>query len=122
MLQLRYWAWLLCAPALAAATPVVTLGTPASYCVVFCYMRVPFTISGLATPPKIGRVLCEVDAEVTARLPVYNGEPRSKDLHASPIGVFRSNADSVSGDVEIDTGIRKEYFVGARLKAATCHM
>ena len=116
-----FWVWLWCAPALAAA-PVVSLGTPVSYCVVYCYIKVPFTVGGLATPPRTGRVLCEMDAAVTARLPVYNREARSKDLHASPIGVFRSNANLVSGEVEIDTGIRKEYFVGARLKAATCHL
>lgn len=105
-----------------AETPVITLGTAETYCVVYCYVKVPFTITHFQSAQKMGRVLCEFDAEVRARLPVYNGEMRSKIVHASPTGIFKNTAGVFSGEAEMDTGIRKEHFVSARLKNASCHL
>jgi hypothetical protein len=106
----------------AAAAPAINLGTPENYCVTYCYVRVPFTVANLDPSRQIGRVFCEFDVEVTARLPVYNGEAKSKDLHASPIGVFRNDAGTGKGDVEMSTGIIKAYFLGAKVKSLNCHL
>ncbi len=108
-------------PALAD-TPVVSMGTAETYCVVHCYLKVPFTITHFQSAQKMGRVLCELDAQVSARLPVYNGELRSKMVHASPTGVFKNTNGVFSGEVEMDTGIRKEHFDSAHLKSASCHL
>lgn len=113
----------LCLPLSALAeTPVVTLGKAEAYCVVYCYLKVPFTITHFQSNQKMGRVLCEFDAEVRARLPVYNGELRSKLVHGSPTGIFRNLGGRFSGEAEMDTGIRMEHFDSAHLKSATCHL
>ena len=106
----------------ANAAPVIELGKPDNYCVVYCYIRVPFTITNYEATNKIGRVFCDFDAEVTAQLPIYNGEARTKNIQASPIGVFKSDAGKATGDVEMSTGIVKKYFVGAKVKSVHCHL
>lgn len=114
---------LLLMPGLAVAeTPVVTLGTPESYCKGRCFVRITFTITHFQSAQKMGRVLCDIEAEVSTRLPVHNGELRSKLIHASPTGVFRNSAGIFSGEVDMDTGIRREHFVGASVKSASCHL
>jgi hypothetical protein len=112
----------LSAPALANATPVINLGTPENYCVVSCYIRVPFTIANYESTRKMGMVFCDLEAEVDSRLPVYNGETRTKTMQASPVGVFKNTNGIFNGAAELDTGISKHYFVGARLKSARCHL
>ena len=115
------WGWLLVG-GVANAAPVIELGTPDSYCVVYCYIRVPFTITNYDVEHKIGRVFCDFDADVTAKLPIYNGEARTKNMQASPIGVFKNDTGKVIGDVEMSTGIIKKYFVGAKVKSVHCHL
>jgi len=121
-LKILLWIVLLAVADAAHAAPVIELGTPNNYCVVYCYIRVPFTISNYDTSHKMGRVFCEFDAEVMAKLPVYNGETRTKGLQASPIGVFKNETGTATGDVEMSTGILKQYFVGAKVKSVRCHL
>ena len=122
-LKIFLWILLLLAGEGAAnAAPVIKLAAAESYCVVYCYIRVPFTIASYDPKPKMGRVFCEFDAEVTAQLPVYNGEARTKNMQASPIGVFKNDAGNATGDVEMSTGIVKKYFVGAKVNSVRCHL
>jgi hypothetical protein len=101
---------------------VVEMGTPENYCVVYCYIRVPFTIAKYDVSHKIGRVFCDFDTEVTSRLPIYNGEARTKNLQATPIGVFKNEMGKATGDVEMSTGVIKQYFVSAKVKSVHCHL
>lgn len=114
---------LLCAPLTAMAeSPAVILGPPENYCKALCFVKIPFTIPHLQSTQKTGLVLCDIEAEVSTRLPVHNGALRNKLMHASPIGVFRNSAGAFSGEVDMDTGIRKEHFISARIKSASCHL
>jgi len=106
----------------ANAAPAIELGAPGNYCVVYCYIRVPFTIADYALGHKIGRVFCDFDAEVSSRLPVYNGETRAKNIQATAIGVFKSDNGVATGDVEISTGIIKQYFVSAKVNSVHCRL
>lgn len=121
-LKVLLWILLLAGGRAANAAPVIELGIPDNYCVVYCYIRVPFTITNYDTTHKMGRVFCDFDAEVTAELPVYNGEARTKNIQASLIGVFKNNTGTATGDVEMNTGINKKYFVGAKVKSVRCHL
>ncbi len=121
-LKVLLWILLLVGEGAVNAAPVIELGKPDNYCVVYCYLRVPFTITDYDVTPKIGRVFCDFDAEVTAQLPIYHGEARTKNIHASPIGVFKRDAGKVTGNVEMSTGIIKKYFVGAKVKSVHCHL
>ena len=105
----------------ASAAPEIKLGAPESYCVTYCYIRVPFTIPNYGATHKIGRVFCDFDVEVTAKLPVYGGETKTKSIQASPIGVFKSDAETAVGDVEISTGVIKDYLIGTKVKSVHCH-
>lgn len=116
------WVLFLAGTSVANASPVIELGTPENDCVVYCYIRVPFTIANYGSTHKIGRIFCDLDADVTAKLPVYNGEARTKDVQASSIGVYKVSAGYATGDVEMNTGITKAYFVGAKVKSARCHL
>ena len=102
--------------------PIVEMGPPETYCVVYCYIRVPFSIPKYDMSHKLGRVFCDFDAEMTAQLPIYNGEKRTKSIQASAIGVFKNETGTATGDVEISTGIIKKYFVGAKVKTVHCHL
>lgn len=106
----------------AEASPTITLGAANNYCSVFCYIRVPFTITHYESTQRIGRIFCDFDAEVTSRLPVYNGEPRTKIMQASPIGVFAITPGEIKGFAEMETGIRKVYFVDGKIKSIHCHL
>jgi hypothetical protein len=121
-IQILLWALLIMGADSAIAAPVVELGTPDNYCVVYCYIRVPFTITNYDASHKMGRVFCNFDAEVTAKLPIYNGEARTKSMQASTIGVFKNETGKVTGDVEMSTGIIKQYFVGAKINSIHCHL
>lgn len=106
----------------AAESPAVILGSPESDCKALCFVKIPFTITHFQSTQKMGLVLCDIKAEVSTRLLVHNDELRSKLIHASPIGVFRNLAGTFSGEVDMDTGIRKEHFVNARIRSASCHL
>jgi len=121
-LKILLWILLLVGEGAANAAPSIELGTPNNYCVVYCYIRVPFTIVNYDVTHKIGRVFCDFDAEVTAQLPIYNGEARTKGIQASSIGVFKNDTGKTTGDVELSTGILKKYFVGANVKSIHCHL
>ena len=108
-LKIFLWMLLLGEGSIVSATPVIELGTPNNYCVVYCYIRVPFTINNYNATSKIGRVFCDFDADVTAELPVFNGKAQTRNIQASPIGVFKNDMGKVTGDVEISTGIIKKY-------------
>ncbi len=122
MLRVLLWALLLTGEGAANATPVIEQGTPETYCVVYCYIRAPFTIANYDATHKIGRVFCDFDAEVTARLPIYNGETRTKNMQASVIGVFKNETGKATGDVEMSTGVIKKYFVSAKVNSIRCHL
>jgi len=121
-LKTLLWVLLIMAGRTAEAAPVIELGTPNNYCVVYCYIRVPFTITNYDISHKMGRVFCDFDADVTAQLPIYNGETKTKSMQASPIGVFKNETGKVTGDVEMSTGIVKKYFVDAKVKSVQCHL
>jgi hypothetical protein len=121
-LKILLWVLLLVVGGAANAAPVIELGKPDNYCVVYCYIRVPFTITNYDASHKIGRVFCDFDAEVTAQLPIYNGEARTKNIQASSIGVFKNDMGKATGDVEMSTGIIKKYFVDAKIKSLHCHL
>lgn len=106
----------------AIAAPEIKLGATENYCVTYCYIRVPFTISGYGARHKIGRVFCDFDVDIAAKLPVYGGETRTKKLQTSTIGVFKSDAEPAVGDVEISTGVIKNYFMGAKINNINCHL
>ena len=120
-LKTLLWGLLLTGSEAAGAAPVIEMGEPETYCVTYCYIRVPFTVTDYGPGERIGRVFCEFDAEVTAALPVYHGEKKTKGMRASPIGVFRSKDGAGIGDVEMSTGIIKNYFLGANVKSIHCH-
>ena len=101
---------------------VVEMGTPENYCVVYCYIRIPFTIAQYDATHKTGRVFCDFDAEVTARLPIDKGVVRSKHIQGAPIGVFKNENGKATGNVELSTGIIKKYFVNAKVKNVHCHV
>jgi hypothetical protein len=106
----------------AHAAPQITLGTSDNYCVVTCYIRIPFTITHYESTRNIGMLYCDVDAEVTSTLPAYDGQIRTNNLRQSPIGVFKNAGGEIKGDVEVDTGIRKKDFVAANVKTVSCHL
>jgi len=56
--------WLL--SGVVQAAPVIKLGDADDYCVVFCYIRIPFTITHYDSTRNIGMLYCDVDAEATA--------------------------------------------------------
>lgn len=124
MRKFKRWLWVLlaCVANAAVAAPAVVMGKPETYCVTYCYIRIPFTVTGYDPAHKIGRVFCDLKAEVTSKLPVYNGEARSRDVDADPIGVFKNDEKGGVGDVEMSTGVIVKYFVGAKLKSAACHL
>ena len=121
-LKILLWILLLSGADVANAAPIINLGTAENYCVTYCYIRIPFTIASYGATSRIGRVFCDFDADVTAQLPVYDGETRTKNMQAAVIGVFKADRGSVTGDVEMNTGIIKKYFVGAKLKSVRCHL
>jgi len=104
------------------AAPDIKLGTADDYCVVFCYIRIPFTITHYDSTRNIGMLYCDVDAEATSIMVANNGEIRTKKMHESPIGVFKNTTGEIKGSVEFDTGIRKAHFKGSKVKAANCHL
>lgn len=114
-----FWAFLISGAANAA--PEIKLGTPESYCVTYCYVRVPFTIPSFGATHKIGRVFCDFDIDISAKLPVYNGETRTKNVKTSTIGVFKTEKETAEGDVEISTGIIKDYLKGTKVNSVSCH-
>ena len=123
MLKFCLWIWLAAGAATAhAAAPAVVMGKAENYCVTYCYIRIPFTIANYDPARKMGRVFCELEADVTARLPIYNGEAKTKGVQAEAIGVFKNDAGVAKGDVEMNTGIAVKYFVGAKLRSANCHL
>ena len=107
--------------AAAGGAPKIVLGDPENYCVTYCYLRIPFTVENWDPARKIGRVFCDLEADVTSKLPVYNGEARTRSVAMQSIGVFKSDAKGTMGDVELHTGIQPAYFVKAKLKKADCH-
>jgi hypothetical protein len=109
------------AAAAAEAVPAIAMGKEGSYCVTYCYVRVSFAVANYDPARKIGRVFCDMAADVTARLPVYNGEAKTREVDASVIGVFKNDATGGAGDVEMTTGILSKYFIGAKLKSISCH-
>lgn len=121
-LKILLWVLLLVGEGVANAAPVIELGKPENYCVIYCYVRVPFTIANYDASHKIGRISCDFDADVTAKLPIYNGEARTKNMQASSIGVFKNDAGKATGDVEMSTGIVKKYFVDAKVNKIHCHL
>ncbi|MEJ1958633.1 MAG: hypothetical protein WDM70_03555 [Nitrosomonadales bacterium] len=82
---------------IANATAEVKIGEPENYCVVYCYIRVPFSIANYEATHKIGRVFCDFDVEVTAQLPIYNSEAKTKSMQASSIGVFKVRPGKLQG-------------------------
>lgn len=115
------WSLLLSGSEAIGAVPAIEMGEPENYCVIFCYVRAPFKITNYGPGERIGRVFCELEADVTAALPVYKGETKTKNMKASPIGVFKSSDGEGIGDVEMNTGIAKKYFHGAKVKKVNCH-
>ena len=122
MFKFRMLLGLLFVTAAVQATPVVTLGTSDDYCVVHCYIRIPFTITHYESTRNVGMLYCDVDAEATSIMVANNGEIRTRSIHDSPIGVFKNTAGEIKGAVEIDTGISKNHFKGSRVKTASCHI
>jgi hypothetical protein len=106
----------------AEAAPVIVLGTAENYCVTFCYIKIPYTITGLESTHKIGRIFCDIEAEISSQLPVYKGETRVRLMQSSPIGAFKITPGPIQGFAEMDTGIRKIYFVGSHVRTARCHL
>lgn len=114
--------WLLLLTGTAHAAPQLTLGTPDNYCVVTCYVRIPFTITGYESTRNIGMVYCDVDVELKSIMAAYDGHVGTKDLRQSPIGVFKNTAGTIKGEVQVDTGISKKNFLDARVKTAICRL
>src|ERR1035437_4486289 len=96
------------------APPLLTLGTSDNYCVVTCYIRIPFTITNYQSIRNVGMVYCDGDAEVTSILAAYDGQIRTKILPQSPIGVFQNTAGTIKSYVEVDTGISNNSFREAK--------
>jgi hypothetical protein len=122
MLKSKILLWLLLMTGTVHAAPLLTLGTSNNYCVVTCYIRIPFTLTNYESTRNIGMVYCDVDAEVTSIMAAYNGQIRTKNLKQSPIGVFKNTTGAIKGDVEVDTGISKKNFRDAKVKSASCHL
>lgn len=122
MLKLKILLWLSLVTGYVHAVPVLTLGTSDNYCVVTCYIRIPYTITNYESTRNIGMVYCDVDAEVTSIMAAYDGQIRTKNMRQSPIGVFKITAGAIKGDVEVDTGISKKNFMEAKVKSASCHL
>jgi hypothetical protein len=114
--------WLLLLAGTAHAAPQLTLGTPDNYCVVTCYVRIPFTLTGYDSTRNIGMVYCDVDVELTSIMAAYDGQIRTRALRQSPIGIFKNTAGAINGEVQVDTGISKKNFRDAKLKTANCHL
>src|SRR3569832_356099 len=106
----------------AEAAPVIALGIPENYCATFCYIKIPYTITGLESSHKIGRIFCDIEAEISSQLPVYKGETRVRLMQSSPIGVFKIVPGPIQGFTEMETGIRKVYFVGSHVRSTSCHL
>lgn len=106
---------------IANAAPEIKLGTPESYCVTYCYIRVPFTIPNFGATHKIGRIFCDFDVDISAKLPVYDGETRTKNMKTSAIGVFKTEKETAEGDVEISTGMIKDYLKSTKVNSISCH-
>jgi hypothetical protein len=122
MLKSKILLWLLLMTGTVHAAPLLTLGTSDNYCVVTCYIRIPFTITHYESTRNVGMVYCDVDAEVTSIMAAYDGQIRTKNLQQSPIGVFKNTAGAIKGEVEVDTGISKKNFREAKVKTASCHL
>ena len=114
--------WLLLLAGPAHAAPQLTLGAPDNYCVVTCYVRIPFTVTGYESTRNIGMVYCDVDVELKSIMAAYDGHAGSRDLRQSPVGVFKNTAGTIQGEVQVDTGISKKNFLDARVKTASCHL
>lgn len=114
--------WLSLLAGSAHAAPQLTLGAPDNYCVVTCYVRIPFTITGYESARNIGMVYCDVDVELKSIMAAYDGHVGSRELRQSPIGVFKNTAGTIRGEVQVDTGISKRNFLDAKVKTATCHL
>lgn len=106
----------------AHAAPQLTLGESDNYCVVTCYVRIPFVLTGYESTRNIGMVYCDVDVELKSIMATYDGHVGSKDLRQSPIGVFKNTPGTIKGEVQVDTGISKRNFLDAKVKTATCHL
>jgi hypothetical protein len=113
---------LLANASLVEAAPEIIMGTPENYCVTYCYIRIPFQVTNFDPAHRTGRLFCDLEAEVSAKLPVNGGEVKAKYLQASPIGVFANKNGAYIGDVEMDTGVIKAYFVDAKIKSVRCHL
>ncbi len=113
---------LLLVTGVAMASPEIVLGTPANYCVTYCYINFPFQVTNYDPAHRSGRIFCEIDAEVSTKLPVHAGEIKTKSLHASPIGVFYKKDGAAIGDVEMDTGVTQHFFMDAKVKSIQCHL
>ena len=114
--------WLLLLTGTAHAAPQLTLGASDNYCVVTCYVRIPFTITGYQSTKNIGMVYCDVDVELKSIMAAYDGHVGTKDLRQSPIGVFKNTAGTIKGEVQVDTGISKKNFLDAGVKTASCRL
>ena len=121
-LRSRKFLWLLLLAGSAHAAPQLTLGASDNYCVVTCYIRIPFTITGYESTRNIGMVYCDVDVELKSIMAAYDGHVGTKDLRQSPIGVFKNTPGTIKGEVEVDTGISKKNFLDAKVKTASCHL
>jgi len=122
MLKSKILLWLLLMTGTAHAAPLLTLGISDNYCVVTCYIRIPFTITNYESTRNIGMVYCDVDAEVTSKIPAYDGQIRTRNLRQSPIGIFKNTTGTIKGEVQVDTGISKKNFRDAKVKTASCHL
>ncbi|KXS32627.1 MAG: hypothetical protein AWT59_1222 [Candidatus Gallionella acididurans] len=122
MLKATVFIWLSIVIGTAHAAPQLTLGASDNYCVVTCYVRIPFTITGYESTRNIGMVYCDVDVELKSIMAAYDGHVGSRDLRQSPIGVFKNTPGTITGEVQVDTGISKKNFLDARVKTATCHL
>ena len=122
MLRSGQWLSLLLLTGAAQAAPQLALGTPDNYCVVTCYVRIPFTLTGYESTRNIGMIYCDVNVELTSVMAAYDGQMRTRDLRQSPIGIFKNTAGTINGEVQVDTGISKKNFRDARVKNANCHL
>lgn len=122
MLKATVFIWLSIVIGTAHAAPQLTLGASDNYCVVTCYVRIPFVLTGYESARNIGMVYCDVDVELKSIMAAYDGRVGSKDLRQSPIGVFKNIPGTIKGEVQVDTGISKRNFLDAKVKTATCHL
>ena len=122
MLKSKILLWLLLMTGTAHAAPLLTLGISDNYCVVTCYIRIPFTATNYESTRNIGMVYCDVDPEVTSKIPAYDGQIRTRNLRQSPIGIFKNTTGTIKGEVQVDTGISKKNFRDAKVNTASCHL